>query len=138
MHSTQSEEWGYRGLAKQLSEYALKTNVAWTNAPNPGPHHTLSLSAADTRDAKATYMAEKADYISQLNITQAIIPALNIAVLKQFKHGMNAAGGIMGANPYCNNQDLRGSTHPLWQTISGGKTGKHHCLRSTMESSGPH
>ena len=56
MQSAQSEEWGYRGLAKQL-EYALKTNVAWTDTPNPGPHRTLGLSAADTRDAEATYVA---------------------------------------------------------------------------------
>jgi hypothetical protein len=50
------------GLAKQLIKYALKTNVAWTDAPNCGPHCTLlGLSAADTRDAKATYVAEKAN-----------------------------------------------------------------------------
>ena len=107
MQSAQSEEWGYRGLAKQLIEYALKTNVAWTDAPNPGPHRTLGLSAADTRDAEATCVAGKADYISQLNVTQAIIVALNVAVPKQFKRGTNAAGGIMGANPYRNNQDPR-------------------------------
>jgi hypothetical protein len=82
------------GLAEQLIKYALKTNVAWTDAPNCGPHCTLlGLSAADTRDAKATYVAEKANYISQLNVTQAIIAALNIAVPKQFKRGTNAAGG---------------------------------------------
>ena len=73
-------EWGYHRLAKQLIKYTLKTNVAWTNAPNPRPHCTLGLSAADTRDAEATYIAEKADYISQLNVTQAIILSLNIAV----------------------------------------------------------
>ena len=28
-----------------------------------------------------------------------------LAVPKQFKRGTNAAGGIMGANPYRNNQD---------------------------------
>ena len=107
MQSAQSEEWGHRGLAEQLIKYSLKANMAWTDSPNPGPHHTLGLSATDTRDAKAMYVADKADYIFQLNVTQAIIVALNIAVPKQFKHGTNAAGGIMGANPYHNNQDLR-------------------------------
>ena len=36
LQSTQSEEWGFRGLAKQPAKYALKSAVPWTNAPNPG------------------------------------------------------------------------------------------------------
>ena len=72
-----------------------------------GPTRPTLDHIADTRDAEATYVAGKADYISQLNVTQAIITALNVAVPKQFKRGTNAGGGIMGANPYRNNQDPR-------------------------------
>lgn len=107
IQSGQSEEWGYRGLAEQPAEYALKSPMPWTNAINPGPHRTLGLTAAETRDAEAEYETNRATYISQLNVTQAIINALNTAVPKQFKRGTNAAGLILGANPYRNNQDPR-------------------------------
>ena len=107
IQSAQSEEWGYRGLAEQPAEYALKSPTPWTNTNNPGPHRTLGLNAAETRDAEAQYETNKAAYISQLNVTQAVINALNTAVPKQFKRGTNAAGLILGANPYRNNQDPR-------------------------------
>ena len=107
IQSAQSEEWGYRGLAEQPAEYALKSPTPWTNTNNPGPHRTLGLNAAETRDAEAQYDTNKAAYISQLNVTQAVINALNTAVPKQFKRGTNAAGLILGANPYRNNQDPR-------------------------------
>ncbi len=59
LQSTQSEEWGFRGLAKQLAEYALKSASAWVHSPNPGQHRTLGLAAQATRDAKAVYLAKK-------------------------------------------------------------------------------
>jgi hypothetical protein len=43
--SSQSEEWGFRGLAEQPAEYALKSAMPWTNAPNPGPHRPIGLNA---------------------------------------------------------------------------------------------
>lgn len=48
----------------------------------------------------------KAEYLSQLNAMQPIINALNVAVPKEFMHGTNAASTIMGAGPYCNNNNL--------------------------------
>ncbi len=50
------------------------------DAPNPGPHRSVGLNAQHTRNAKAIYDALKMEYLSQLNVTQAIINALNIAV----------------------------------------------------------
>jgi hypothetical protein len=94
-------------MAEQPTEYALKSPTAWINANNPGPHCTLGLTAAKTRDAEAEYDTNRATYISQINVTQAIINALNTAIPKQFKRGTNAAGLILGANPYRNNQDPR-------------------------------
>ena len=38
LQSTQSEEWGFQGLAEQPAEYALKSSTAWVNSPNPGQH----------------------------------------------------------------------------------------------------
>ena len=107
IQSAQSDEWGYRGLAEQPAEYAMKSATPWMDAPNPGPHRSVGLNAQLTRDAEAIYDASKMEYLSQLNVTQAIINALNIAVPKEFKRGTNAAGTIMGASPYRNNNNPR-------------------------------
>ena len=53
LQSTQSEEWGFRGLAEQPAEYALKSVTAWVHSPNPGQHRPLGLAAQATRDAEA-------------------------------------------------------------------------------------
>lgn len=65
LQSTQSEEWGFRGLAEEPAEYALKSATAWVHSPNPGQHRPLGLNAADTRDAEAVYLAEKSAYQAQ-------------------------------------------------------------------------
>ena len=107
IQSSQSEEWGFRGLAEQPAEYALKSATPWTDAPNPGPHRPVGLNAQLTRDAETIFDSAKMDYLSQLNVTQAIINALNVAVPKEFKRGATAAGTIMGASPYRNNNNPR-------------------------------
>lgn len=107
IQSAQSDEWGYRGLAEQPAEYAMKSATPWTDANNPGPHRPVGLNAQLTRDAETIYDAGKMEYLSQLNVTQAIINALNVAVPKEFKRGTNAAGTIMGAGPYRNNNNPR-------------------------------
>ena len=107
IQSAQSDEWGYRGLAEQPTEYAMKSATPWTDAINPGPHRPVGLNAQLTRDAETIYDANKMEYLSQLNVTQAIINALNVAVPKEFKRGTNAAGTIMGAGPYRNNNNPR-------------------------------
>ena len=108
LQSTQSEEWGFRGLAEQPAEYALKSATAWVNSPNPGQHRQLGLNAGDTRDAEAVYLAEKAAYQAQATVTRAIIAALNIAVPKAFKRGTTAVGGaLIGAAAYRSNHDPR-------------------------------
>jgi hypothetical protein len=101
------DEWGYRVLAEQPAEYAMKSASAWIDAPNLGPRRSVGLSAQLTRDAKAIYDASKMEYLFQLNVTQAIINALNIAVPKEFKRGTNATSTIMGASPYRNNNNPR-------------------------------
>ncbi len=108
LQSTQSEEWGFRGLAEQPVEYALKSATPWVHSPNPGQHRTLGLAAGPTRDAEAIYAAEKAAYQAQATVTRAIIGALNSAVPKAFRRGTNAAGGaIVGSSAYRSNQDPR-------------------------------
>lgn len=108
LQSTQSEEWGFRGLAEQPAEYALKSATAWVHSPNPGQHRQLGLNAGDTRDAEAVYLAEKAAYQAQATVTRAIITALNIAVPKAFKRGTTAVGGaLIGSAAYRSNHDPR-------------------------------
>ena len=107
IQSAQSDEWGYRGLADQPAEYAMKSLTPWVDAPNPGPHCIIGLNAQLTRDAEAIYNVSKMEYLSQINMTQAIINALNIAVPKEFKRSTNAAGTFMGASPYRNNNNPR-------------------------------
>ena len=108
LQSSQSEEWGFRGLAEQPAEYALKSATPWTNAPNPGPHRPIGLNAQATRDAEATYDAEKAAWQSQATVTRAINAALNIAVPKAFRRtGIPAAGTIIGSTAYRANHDPR-------------------------------
>ena len=108
LQSTQSEEWGFRGLAKQPAKYALKSTTPWFHSPNPGQHCPLGLSAGATGDAEAIYAAEKAAYQAQATVTRAIIPALNIAVPKAFRRGTYAGGGaIVGSAAYHSNHDPR-------------------------------
>ena len=85
----------------------MKSATAWMVAPNPGPHCSVGLNAQLTRNDEAIYNASKMEYLSQLNVTQANINALNIAGQKEFKCSTNAASTIMGASPYRNNNNLR-------------------------------
>jgi hypothetical protein len=108
LQSTQSEEWGFRGLAEQPAEYALKSVTPWVHSPNPGQHRPLGLAAGPTRDAKAVYLAEKSAYQAQATVTRAIIAALNVAVPKAFRRGATAVGGaLIGAAAYRSNHDPR-------------------------------
>ena len=108
LQSTQSEEWGFRGLAEQPAEYALKSGTAWVHSPNPGQHRPLGLAAQATRDAEAVYLAEKSAYQAQATVTRAIIAALNVAVPKAFRRGTTAVGGaLIGAAAYRSNMDPR-------------------------------
>jgi hypothetical protein len=108
LQSTQSEEWGFRGLAEQPAEYALKSVTPWVHSPNPGQHRPLGLAAGPTRDAEAVYLAEKSAYQAQATVTRAIIAALNVAVPKAFRRGATAVGGaLIGAAAYRSNHDPR-------------------------------
>jgi len=106
LQSTQSKEWGFRGLAEQPAEYALKSGTAWTHSPNPGQHRPLRLAAQCTRDAEAVYLEEKLAYQAQATVMRAIIVALNVAVPKAFRRGTTAVGGaLIGAAAYRSNHD---------------------------------
>ena len=108
LQSSQSEEWGFRGLAEQPTEYALKSATPWTNAPNPGPHRPIGLNAQATRDAEATYDAQKAAWQAQATVTRAINAALNVAVPNAFRRNSAPAGGnIIGTTVYRSNHDPR-------------------------------
>lgn len=108
LQSAQSEEWGFRGLAEQPAEYALKSATPWVNAPNPGPHRPIGLNAQATRDAEAIYDSEKAAWQAQATVTRAINAALNVAVPKAFRRNSTPAGGtIIGTSVYRSNHDPR-------------------------------
>ena len=117
IQSAQSEEWGFRGLAEQPAEYALKSATPWVDSPNPGPHRPVGLNAQATRDAEATYEAEKTAYLAQVTVTRAVIAALNLAVPRQFKRGTNAAGNtLLGSTSYRSNHDPRAILQSLRDT----------------------
>ena len=109
LQSTQSEDWGFRGLAEQPAEYALKSATPWVHSPNPGQHRQLGLNAGDTGDAEALYEAEKAAYQAQTTVTRAIIAALNTAVPKAFRRSTDANGGVLvgAGTSYRHNHDPR-------------------------------
>ncbi len=108
LQSTQSEKWGFRGLAKQPAEYALKSATPWVHSPNPGQHRPLGLAVGPARDAEAIYAAGKAAYQAQATVTRAIIAALKTAAPKAFCRGTNAAGAaIVGLAAYRSKKDPR-------------------------------
>ena len=108
LQSSQLEEWGFHGLAEQPAEYALKSALPWVNAPNPGPHRPIGLTPQATRDAEATYDAEKAAWQAQATVTRAINTALNVAVPKAFRRNSVPIGGnIIGTMAYRSNHDPR-------------------------------
>ncbi len=66
--------WGFCGLAEQPAEYALKSATPWAVSPNPGPHRPVDLAAQPSRDAEATYAAQKAAYFALSTVTRAFMP----------------------------------------------------------------
>ena len=102
--SQQSHEYGYKGMAQQLAEYALISNDPWIPFPNPGNHRVINpaLTAQQQRDEDALYAARRIVWVSQDNVQRASIAALNVAVPKEYKR----TNGIGTAN-YKTNQSIR-------------------------------
>lgn len=106
LQSTQSEEWGFCGLAEQPAEYAMKSATPWVDAPNPGPHRPIGLNAQATLDTNAIYDARKAAWQAQATVMCAVNAALNAAVPKAFRrNGTPAGGAIIGTSAYHANHD---------------------------------
>jgi hypothetical protein len=63
--SQQSPDFGYLGLVQPAAIYALRTNVPWTDWPDPGPH---SAAANTTAHLCTLYDANKAVFDSQQNV----------------------------------------------------------------------
>ena len=83
--SHQSPEYGYKGMAQQVLEYALDVAVPWADIINPGPHRTAdgTLNAQQQRDADAIFDAHMAVWKLQDNVQRECISALNLAVPKR-------------------------------------------------------
>ena len=102
--SKQSDEFGYKGMAQQVLEYALDSNQPWQDFPSVGDHRIAdgSLTANQQRDADAIWNAATICYDSQQNVKRACIGCLNEAVPKKYKR----TNGI-GTTSYKINQDIR-------------------------------
>ena len=94
--SQQSHEYGYKGMAHQLAEYALISNVPWEPFPNPENHRVINpaLNAQQQRDEDALFAARRLVWVAQDNVQRASIAALNVAVPKEYKR----TNGIGTAN----------------------------------------
>ena len=85
--SAQNEDWGFQGLIQSAEIYALSTNVAWRNWPNPGPTRVgtdinpaankKQLNADEARAAQAVWEAESGQYNNEQTVRRAIIDAMN-------------------------------------------------------------
>ena len=85
--STQSEEYGYKGIAQQRPEYALDVATPWVDFPDPGHHRVANgtLTTVQQRDAKVVFKAATIVHTSQTNVKSAIIGSLNRAVPTRYK-----------------------------------------------------
>ena len=93
--SEQSADLGYSGLAEQDAVYALQTNVAWANWPNPGqvPPTDNAWTPEQSRMARNLDAANKLSYDTELNVRRTINAALNAAIPRTFRR---VPGGRMG------------------------------------------
>ena len=64
IHLQQSNKFGHKGLAQQVQEYALHTNVPWADFPETGNHRQADgeLNATQQRDADAIWNAANLVY----------------------------------------------------------------------------
>jgi hypothetical protein len=64
----QSPDFGYLGLVQPTAIYALRTNVPWTDWPDPGPHPAAANTTAQQNNLRMLYDANKAIFDSQQNV----------------------------------------------------------------------
>ena len=85
--SHQSREHGYIGMIMQPVLYARRSNVAWQDFPDPGPHRTIDpqLNTAGQGDILVEWTWKKGVYDSEQNIKAAIIKGLNKAVPPEYR-----------------------------------------------------
>ena len=93
--SEQTADLGYSGLAEQDAVYALQTNVAWANWPNPGqvPPTDDAWTAEQSRTARNLHTANKLYYDSESNVRRTTNAAINTAIPRTF---CRVPGGGMG------------------------------------------
>ena len=85
--SQQSNKFGHKGLAQQVQEYALHTNVPWIDFPETGNHQQAdgAINATQQRDADAIWNAANLVYTNQQNVKRACIRCLNVVVRKKYE-----------------------------------------------------
>ena len=87
--SNQSRDHGYSGMIKQKEVYALKCNIPWRDAGDPGPHRKVDpqLNTAGQNDATVEYIFSKGVFKNNiicsfpspisLSISQPLSPAVS-------------------------------------------------------------
>ena len=97
--SEKSVDFGYSGKVEADVVYTLKTNIAWVDWQNPGPHVTLADNLTDTQitNIQEEYKARKMVWDSQSNVNRAIIAGLNLAVPRTYRREV---AGDVGTRKY--------------------------------------
>ena len=92
--SHQSREHGYIGMIMQPVLYARRSNAAWQDFPDPGPHRTIDpqLNTAGQADVLVEWTYKKGVYDSEQNIKAAVIKGLNKAVPPEYRRMANDVG----------------------------------------------
>ena len=92
--SNQSRDHGYSGMIEQKEVYALKCNIPWQDAGDPGPHRKVDpqLNTAGQNDATVEYNFSKGVFDSEQNIRRAVIAQLNQAVPAAYRRNKGGVG----------------------------------------------
>jgi hypothetical protein len=108
--SAQNEDWGFQGLIQSVEIYALSTNVAWRNWPNPGPTRRgtdinptangAQLNADEARAAQAVWEAESDQFNNEQGVRRAVIDTMNRAIPKAYRRRVGADAPGIGHTNY--------------------------------------
>ena len=113
--SAQDEDHGFQGLIQSPTIYALTTNIPWRDWPDPGPTRrgtTINPDATvqtpiQARAAQAVWDAENIQFTNEKIIRQAMIDALNRAMLKAYCRRDSTNNQSIGHQSYKISQEPR-------------------------------
>ncbi len=90
-------------MVEQNELYAFWATIPWVLIADPGPHSTVDPIATDDKNqqTRIIYTDAKKVYDLEANIKQAVIPGLNLAVLRAYKHSKYQNNPLQGHTLIC-------------------------------------